>query len=384
MKFPIFLIFVFFATFISAQNNLPTITFKDSSQKQFKRASFNYNNENYIIGIKTKTSNNDNSSYNISEISSFKNDGTNYIIKQYKSNTYLFEEVIKGSLSVYKSGSHYFLENEEHGFREILEVVNNGKKLNKFDHATLSIFVNKCKAAQEQTYNKSESISYSVLKSIVEAYNSCNLSDDVQFASNVIELSNAPKEVIEVGVSVGYNFLNNSFDNLSSGVTNSYGTPVIGAQVYFNTNMLKKNIVFVLLVDYSFPNEFKSTQNSTILKTDLSYLTTMIGARYTFNNINKTLTPYLGFNGGIIVNSMSSVSNQQNSPDSELYNFESTNKPTCSFGAGTYVHIGKQKIDFNLTYQPEVKFLLLSTNILHKDNNYYKSSGFQLKATYVF
>src|SRR5690606_34305095 len=138
------------------------------------------------------------------------------------------------------------------------------------------VYVNKCKEAQEQAYSKNQMISFGVLQSIVNTYNSCNLNEDVQFATNVTKLANAPKEIIEIGVNLGYNFLNTSFDNLSPGVENNYGTPVIGAQVYFNTNMLKNNIGFVLLVDYSFPKEFNSNENSTYLKTELSYLTTMI------------------------------------------------------------------------------------------------------------
>lgn len=385
MKNPIFLLFVFCSTFIFAQNNnTPTITFKDGSKKQFKKTSFNYDSESFIIGIDARTDKDVKTTYNMADISSFKNNDTKYITKKYEENTYLFEEVIIGALSVYKSGTHYFLENEEYGFREILRVVNNEKILNKFEYATLSVYVNKCKEAQEQAYSKNQMISFGVLQSIVNTYNSCNLNEDVQFATNVTKLANAPKEIIEIGVNLGYNFLNTSFDNLSPGVENNYGTPVIGAQVYFNTNMLKNNIGFVLLVDYSFPKEFNSNENSTYLKTELSYLTTMIGIRYTFNNISQTFSPYLGFNGGFIFNSMSSVSQQENIYGSQLFIYESTNKLGSSFGAGTYIHFGKQKIDFNVTYQPEIKFQLINSQILKSLDTYYKASGFQIKATYVF
>ncbi|MCX7547180.1 hypothetical protein OS188_04350 [Xanthomarina sp. F1114] len=385
MKTPIFLLLIFFSTFVFAQNkNLPTITFKDGSKVQFKKTSFNLDSDSYIIGIIAKTDNNVKTTYGVTEIESFNDNNTRYVPRQYKNTIYLFEEVIIGALSVYKSGKHYFLNNDEHGFREISRVVVNDKELNKFEYATLSVYINKCKEAQEQAYNKSQVITFGTLQSIVNTYNNCNLNEDIQFATNVITEANAPKEVIEVGVNLGYNFLNTSFDKLSPGVNNNYGALVLGAQVYFNTNMLKNNIGFVLLVDYTFPNEFKSSENSTFLKADLSYLTTMIGIRYTFNNMSKTFSPYLGFNGGFIFNSMATITEQQNIYGAPTYFYESSNKLASSFSAGTYIRFGKQKIDFNLTYQPETKFELINTHVLKSIFSYYKASGFQLKATYIF
>jgi len=384
MKNSIIILFVLYASFAFTQNSSPSITFKDGSTKQFHRISFEYNAEDYIIGVKTKTGDNNKEAYTLNEVVSVRKNDINFKTKQYKKSTYLFEDVIIGSLSLYKSGDHYFLENEEHGLREIPKVVIDEKTLNRFEYSTLTLFVNKCKEAQELAYNKYDSIILSNLKAIIETYNNCNLSEDTQFASNIIEEVNAPSETIEVGVNVGYSFLNTSFEQLSPGVTNNYGAPTIGAQIYFNTNMLKKNIGFILSVDYSFPEEFKSNDNDIILKSKFSYINTMIGVRYTFNNISETFSPYIGFNGGIIFNSKSYLTVQEAFVGSPFIYFETTNKLIYNVGVGSYIHFGKQKIDFNLTYLPENKFVLLSNNIFHVKESFYKLSGFQLKVSYVF
>ena len=385
MKQIIFTLVLFYSISIVSQTKNPsTITFKNGSTKTYKKLKPQYNAKDYITGVEAKAEDNSKVTYNNTQISGFKNNGTNYISKQYKTDTYFLEEVILGSLSVYKSGTHYFLESEENGLREILKVVINEKQLNTFDYATISVYVNKCKEAQEQAYNKSQIITYGVLKSLVTTYNACNLSESTQFASTVIKEANSPSEVIEIGINVGYNFLNTSFDNIVPGVSNSYGTPVIGAQVYFNTNMLKNNIVFLILVDYSIPNMFKSRINSTYLDANMKFLTTMIGARYTFNNINKTFSPYLGANGGFIFNSKSRIVIQENIIDSPLNNYESTNQLAYNLGIGTYIHFGKQKVDFNFTYLPESKFDLILTGSQDNKERYYTMSSFQLKATYIF
>ncbi|MCX7550039.1 hypothetical protein [Xanthomarina sp. F2636L] len=384
MKKTILIYLILCSTYGFAQNNSSTITFKDGSKKQFDKVSFEYNTEDFIVGLKTKTANNDKTDISLNDVVSLRKNNVNYKTRQYKKSLYLLEEVSKSTLSLYKSGKNYFLENEEYGLKEIPRVVIDEKTLNRFDYATLSVFVNKCQEAQELAYNKNQSISISVLKDVVETFNTCNLSEDTQFATNIIELANAPSEIIEIGVNIGYSFLNTTFDDLSPGVSNNYGTPVIGAQVYFNTNMLEKRLGFIILVDYSLPKKFNSSENLIHLKSELSYITGMIGTRYTFNNISKTFSPYIGFNGGFIFNSMSSVSVQDAVFGAQLINFDSTNKLAYNLGIGSYIHFGKQKIDFNLTYQPENKFEVVSTDNLSRIEGYYKMSGFQLKATYVF
>lgn len=385
MKHPIFLLFILSTTLFFAQNNnSTTIYLKDGSTKQFEKVKFENNADDYIIGVEVKNADDNKTIYHLTDIVSVKENTTKHVTKQYKKNLYLLEEVIVGSLSLYKSGAHYFLENDENGLREISKVIIDQTTLNRYDYATLSVFVNKCKAAQEEAYNKNNSISISVLKSVVETYNSCALSDDTQFAENIITLANAPSEFLEIGINVGYGFLNTKFDDLSPGVSNQYGTPVIGAQVYFNTNMLEKRLGFLISVDYSFPKEFNSNENSIILKSKLSYINTMVGARYTFNNINKTFSPYFGFNGGFIFNSMSDVTAQEAVFGAQRIDFESTNKLALNLNVGTYIHLGNQKIDFNIMYQPENEFELVSTDNLSRIESNYKMSGFQLKATYVF
>ncbi|HLV14936.1 MAG TPA: hypothetical protein VKY41_07135 [Xanthomarina sp.] len=109
----------------------------------------------------------------------------------------------------------------------------------------------------------------------------------------------------------------------------------------------------------------------------------MVGTRYTFNNINKTFSPYLGLNGGFIFNSKSSITIQDAIFGAQKIEFNSTNKLAYNVGIGTYIHFGKQKIDFNVIYQPENKFELSSTDNLSKLESSYKASGFQLKATYI-
>lgn len=383
MKNSIIILFVLYASFAFTQNSSPSITFKDGSTKQFHRISFEYNAEDYIIGVKTKTDDNNKKAYTLNEVVSVRKNDINFKTKQYKKSTYLFEDVIIGSLSLYKSGDHYFLENEEHGLREIPKVVIDEKTLNRFEYSTLTLFVNKCKEAQEVAYNKNQSISVSALKEIVGTYNACSLSDDTQFAENVITIANASDEFIEIAINVGYSFLNSDFDNVSPGVSNSYGTVVIGAQVYMNTNILNKRLGFVASVDYSLPKKFNSFSNNIIVNTKTAYLSALIGTRYTFNNINETFSPYLGFNGGFIFNS-SSVTAQRNIVGSPILNYDTTNELNFNFCAGTYIFFGKQKLDFNILYQPEIDLGLEYSDSLRSQISFYTMSGFQLKVSYVF
>jgi hypothetical protein len=366
------------------KNSSTTIYFKDGTSKQFDKISFEYNIEDYIIGLEAKTDSNEKTKLYLTDILNVNDNGSNYVVKQLNKDSYLVEEVIKGTLSLYKSSDHYFLENEEYGFREIAKAEIDGTTLNSYNYSTLSVYVNKCKSAQEEAYNKNTSIIPSVIKSVVENYNSCNLSEDTQFAANVIKQANAPSEVIEIGINIGYSFLNTSFDELSAGVSNSFGTPVIGAQVYFNTNILEKALGFLIIVDYSLPKEFNTSKNNIYLKSNLSYINAMIGTRYTFNNINKTFSPYLGFNGGFIFNSMSNITAQDVGFATQLRDYKSTNKLAYNVGVGTYIHFGNQKIDFNITYQPENEFEIVTEDNLNSFESSYKASGFQLKATYVF
>lgn len=383
MKNSILIYLLFLSTYLFAQNNSPSISFNDGTVKQFKRVSFEYNSENYIVGLKTKSNDNDKAEYTLNDVVSVKINDANYKTKQYKKSKYLFENIINGTLSLYKSGDHYFLKNEEHGLREIPKVVIDDKTLNRFEYATLTLFVNKCKEAQELAYNKNQSISISALKDIVETFNTCSLSEDTQFAENVITLANAPDEFIEIAINVGYTFLNSDFSDLSPGVSNSYGTAVLGGQVYMNTNILNKSLGFVALVDYTLPNEFNSAANGIFLNTKTAYLSTMIGARYTFNNINKSFSPYLGFNGGFIFNT-SSVTKQTNIVGSTIYDFDTLNELNYNICIGSYIYFGKQKLDFNIMYQPEIELDLEFTDNLSSQINYYTLSGFQLKVSYVF
>ena len=85
-----------------------------------------------------------------------------------------------------------------------------------------------------------------------------------------------------------------------------------------------------------------------------------------------------------IFNSMSDVTAQEAVFGAQRIDFESTNKLALNLNVGTYIHLGNQKIDFNIMYQPENEFELVSTDNLSRIESNYKMSGFQLKATYVF
>ena len=385
MKTPFLFFFLFYVTFTFAQkNNSTTIYYNNGESKQLNKAHLTYNSKDFIVGVEAKTDANKKIQYDLAGVTKVNHDATTYIIKSYKKKLYLFEELISGSISLYKSGEHFFIENEEHGFREIEKKVVDGLTLKTFSYATLSIYVNKCKEAQENAYNQYDSITISNLKAIIETYNNCNLSEDTQFATNVITQANEPSEFIEIGINVGFNFLNTDFNELSQGVSNSFGTPVIGAQIYMNTNMFNKSLGFIAIVDYSLPKEFNSTSNSIFLNTKTAYLSTMIGVRYTFNNINKTFSPYLGFNSGFLFNSMSYVTKQQNTVGAAIIDFDTTNELTYNFSVGSYIKFGKQKLDFNIMYQPEINFGLEATDNLSRLVSYYSVSGFQLKASYIF
>ncbi|GGG57875.1 hypothetical protein GCM10010976_30950 [Bizionia arctica] len=366
------------------KNNLTTIHFKDGTSKQYEKLKFEYNTENYVIGIEVTTNSDKKTKINISDILNAQEDNSHYVTKQYNKNVYLFEELILGSLSLYRSGDHFFLDNEAYGFREIEKKVVNDVTLNTFNYGTLTIYINKCQAAQEEGYNKHDSITLSNLIAIIETYNSCDLSEDTQFATNVITQANNPKEFVEFAVNVGYNLLNTDFNDLSPGVSNSFGTPVIGAQVYFNNNMLNGSLGFIAMVDYSFPQEFNSSSNDIFLNTKTSYVLTMLGVRYSFNNISKTFRPYFGFNGGFLFNSMSSVTKQSNIYGSTVYNFDTTNELAYNLNAGTYIKFGKQKLDFNVMYLPKLDFGLIALANLRSISNNYTVSGFQLKVSYIF
>lgn len=385
MKILILFLFLFCATGLFSQNdNTTTIHYKNGESKKISKAHLTYNSKDFIVGLEAKTDSNLKQTIDLVGITKVNHEETSFIVKSYKKNAYLFETLVSGSISLYRSGEHYFLENEEHGFREIEKNVVNGLTLQTFSYSTLSIYVNKCQEAQENAYNHYDSLTLSNLKTNLETYNNCNLSEDTQFASNVITQANADKEFIEIGINVGFNFLSTDFNELSQGVSNSFGTPVIGAQLYMNTNILNKSLGFIAIVDYTFPKEFNSSSNGIYLNTKTSYLSTMLGVRYTFNNISETFSPYLGFNGGFLFNSMSYVTKQQNTVSAAIIDYNTTNELTYNFSTGTYIHFGKQKIDFNIMYQPEINFGLEATDNLNRLVSYYTVTGFQLKASYIF
>jgi hypothetical protein len=81
---------------------------------------------------------------------------------------------------------------------------------------------------------------------------------------------------------------------------------------------------------------------------------------------------------------MSSITSQDAVYGSIIYNYKPTNKLAYNISVGSYIHLGNQKVDFNITYQPENEFDIISANNLNNRESNYKLSSFQLKASYIF
>ena len=125
-----------------------------------------------------------------------------YVVKNVEDDTYLFQEISKGTLSLYKGESNYYLENEKHGLREIPE--KNGTGTQTFNSGTVSLYINNCNAAVNELSKKAKNLTFQYLKQIVNTYNSCDLQEEIQISDKVIEESLRKDGELQFGLTAGF------------------------------------------------------------------------------------------------------------------------------------------------------------------------------------
>jgi hypothetical protein len=108
---------------------------------------------------------------------------------------------------------------------------------------------------------------------------------------------------------------------------------------------------------------------------------TLIGVNYQYKSNNKTFTPFVGINGGLIINNASNVIN-----DLPAYNlvYDANNLITYNFSVGSFINMFNQKIEAAFIYQPKMKFDVDSSSIAGDIKQSYDVSGMQFKLTYCF
>ena len=375
------LVFVFISTVSFSQN---TIFYSNGETKSLKKIVLKFDDYGDLASsLKTVNHVGDSGEENLINVNKVRVDDVLYTVKNYKGKPSLFEPIVIGNLSLFKGKQMYYLENDDYEVREFPKKVVDGLELNRFEFSTLSVFINKCKAAQNEAYLNVNKLTLKQVKDIIAIYNNCNLSDDVQIADEVVEEVNKPNEFLELGISVGYNFMKSSFEDISPGVSNSFGTPVVGAQVYFNSNLIKKQLGFIASVDYLFGNKFSTFANSTYIDSKASYIEVAAGTRFTFKNISSTIQPYLGASGRTVFVLNSYLYTQGNQIGDPLMKYKTENGFGLSASAGFYLNLGKHKIDVALSYLPEVDFKVSSHSLVTEKTSQYTLSGFQIKATYI-
>ncbi len=367
---------VFSLNFYAQRAKEMTIYKSDQTQIQVK-GNFEYEND-FIKAVRSE--NKTFKSENIDKVVS----GTNvYVIKNIEGKNYLFQEIVNGTLSLYKGKSNYYLENEKHGLREIPERDITGSKI--FNSGTVSLFINNCKSAVNLLSNKASSLTIQNLKEVVKTYNSCNLQEDIQIADKVIEESLRPDGKLQFGLTAGFLHLNTDYSNVLDVDETSIGLITVGAKLYFRTNWLKKNRVdFNFSVDYALGVEQQIESDLYNLQSKTSFVNTMFGVNYVLSDLNSIFKPYFGVSAGFLFDAGSEVNLIANSSGNPSLYYDGKSQIAYNLNVGTTIEAFNQEFDFLIAYQPKLKMPIESSTELVSLDAKYEISGLNFRLTYVF
>jgi hypothetical protein len=203
-----------------------------------------YNQKNLISGLLIKSDKNiDATSFDLKELDYLVFGDSKYVTKSFNRQNFIFEEVIAGELSMYKSQDDYYLLKDDLEVREVPFKNYNtaGKTLN---YGIISVFINNCQSVQEFAYSRNSAITASVLEKIVTDYNNCSTTENISIPVQAINDSKIESDRIGFGVSVGYALLNTNFDNFANNTDKNISTPTVGAKLYVYTSALNNGLFF--------------------------------------------------------------------------------------------------------------------------------------------
>lgn len=353
-----------------------TIYKSDQTQIQVK-GNFVYEND-YIKAIQS-----DNKTINASNINKVILGSDVFVVKNVEDKNYLFQEIEKGTLSLYKGKSNYYLENDKHGLREVPERDVYGSK--RFNSGTVSLFINNCKSAVNLLSNKASSLTVQNLKEIVKSYNSCDLQSEMQISDKVIEESLRKEGKLQFGLTAGFLHLNTDYSNVLDVDETNIGLFTVGAKLYFHTNWLKKNrIDFNFSVDYALSAEQQIESNLFTLQSKTSYVNAMFGANYVLSDLNSMFKPYFGVSAGLLFDAGSEVNLIANSSASPSLYYEGISQITYNLNVGTVIEVFNKEIDFLIAYQPKLNMPIEAGTELISLDAHYEISGLNFRLTYMF
>lgn len=353
--------------------------FKTDSSQIKTSGIFIYEND-FIKNIRFENSNLNNS--NLENIAKVIVDEKIYIVKDYGWKRYLFLQILNGELSLYKSKSDYYLENNKFGLKEIAKK----EYLNYpvFRTGTVSLFINNCNLAVNKLQQNVTNLTLENLKNIIEIYNSCDLETEIQIADQIMKKSMKPIEKIEFGASLGLMNLKADYSNIIEIPTSNLSLVSVGAKIYFHSNMLDKNLDFNISVDYFMEGKQKSNSTEYTLYSKTQLMKTMISTNYLFYNLSENIKPYIGFSAGLIFNSNSSILLIPKSNELPSKSYNANNELTYNINAGAVFNILNQKFDFLIEYQPNLDMSILKTSSLNTEKNSYNITGVNFRLTYIF
>ncbi|MDY0781583.1 hypothetical protein [Tenacibaculum sp. IB213877] len=376
MKNVIFLI-IFLFCLNSYSQEFKNITIIKSDKTEIKTLGTFVYEDDLIKGIKTKKNNLLISFQDVNKV--FINKET-YLVKNYKFKKYLFLKIINGNLSLYKDKKNYYLENNELGLKNIKK---DEKRLQfVFKTGEVSLFINKCKAATNELYNKRKSLILSNLKKIINIYNTCDTSSKIQFADEVIKESNRPKEKVKFGLSFGLMKLKTDYNQPFSIEGSDKNFTFVGGKVYIFSNIFQEKLDANLSIDYFFRKNYQINDIDYYIKNSTQFTKLTIGANYTINNISKLITPYFGISGGLLLSSNSSVKLISKYLDLPSRHYTLSNELIYNINVGSYIYLLNQKIDLIFEYQPKINTKLSDSINLHNNSSSFSSLSFKL--SYIF
>ena len=371
----VFIVFINLNTYSQLFKKM-TIIRNDNSQLEISGI-FEYEN-NLITNIRFENSNQNSSLQNISKVII---NEKQYLVKEYNSKKLLFLQILKGKISLYKDKKEYYIENNKYGLKKIKEkeLVN----IPVFKLGEISIFINNCKLAINELDKKATNLTLKNLKNIINIYNTCDLSTELQISDSAINQSMLPEEKVKFGISVGISTLDTDYNKLLAIKTSKLNVVSFGAKIYFLPNMLDKKINFNISVDYFLENTQNASNPDYNLYSKIQFLKTMVGVNYMFNNINQTFKPYIGISGGMYFNSNTTVQLVSKSVDPSI-KYRANNNLAYNLNIGTIINILNQEVDFIIEYQPSLDFTLFSKSNITTNYNSFEIEGLNFKISYMF
>ncbi len=305
-----------------------------------------------------------------------------FLVKKYNSKKHLFLQISNGALSLYKDKKKYYLENQKFGLKEVQKKEHLSKTI--FNPGEVSLFINNCKLAVNKLQQRATNLTLGTLKKIINTYNNCNLSSEIQIADSVVEKSMKPKEKIKLGVSLGLMNLNTNYNKIIAIDTDNLNLISVGAKAHFHSNMLDNNLDFNFAVDYFFEGKQTFDNSEYTAFSKIQFTKTMLGVNYIFANLETKIRPYIGISGGMLFNTNSTIHLISKISSLPSLSYKVNSVLTYSVNTGAVFKIFNKNIDFLIEYQPSLDLSFLKSSDLNLGNKSYNFSSLSFRMTYIF